>query len=245
MKRLRPLVAALALGASAPAALATVVIDDFGDAAIASYTNAGLFESTGVQTGSMVGGARFDGLLCYFACDYNPPYRATLTVGDGALGVTPPPAGLATTRVLWGDVIAGGNPFPFAPLGLDLGSESAFQLKFTAVSADLLVQFVVVSASGQSVYAPVVNNPGVVLHAGAAQTLTLPFSAFVGAASWADVSGLAMVLGGNNGYGTEAATAAFALQSVLAVPEPGAGAMFVAGLIGAVGLRTWRRRRSP
>jgi len=240
MQRLHILVAALAWAAAVPAALATVVIDDFSDPNTASYTNAGLFESTAVQTGSMAGGARFDGLLCYFACDYNAPYHATLTVGDGALSVTPPLAGLATTRVLWGNVVANGNPYPFAPLGLDLGSESAFQLKFTAVSADLLVQFVVVSAGGQSVYAPVVNNPGLVLHAGAAQTLTLPFSAFVGAASWADVSGLAMVLGGNNGYGTEAATAAFALESVRAVPEPGAGALFAAGLIG---IGAWRRHR--
>lgn len=240
MKPLRPLVAALALAGSAPATLAMVVIDDFGDAGTASYTNAGLFESTGVQVGSMVGGARFDGLLCYFACEYNAPYRATLTVGDGALSVTPPPAGLATTRVLWGNVIAGGGPFPFAPLGLDLSAENAFQLSFGAISADLLVQFVVVSAGGQSVYAPVVNNPGVVLHAGAAQSLTLPFSAFVGVASLSQVTGLAVVLGGNNGYGTEAATASFVLDSVVAIPEPGQGALLFAGLIG---IGAWMRRR--
>jgi hypothetical protein len=242
MPTLRPLLAALALGLVSAAATATVVIDGFADASTASLVNGGLFESTGVQVGAMVGGARFEGLLCYFACDYNPPYSAALTVGDGALSVTPPLPGLATTRVLWGQVSSGGSGFPFAPLGLDLSGENAFRLQFDSVSTDLLVQFVVVSAGGQSVYSPVLSQPGVVLHAGAAQTLTLPFSAFLGAANWADVAGLGLVLGGNNGHGTEAALAHFALDSVVAVPEPATGFLYGAGLLALAAARRARRR---
>lgn len=238
----RKLIAALALAGASTAATATVLIDDF-DSGPATLVNAGLFESAAVQAGTMLGGARFDGLLCYFACDYNPPYAATLNVGSGTLNVTPPPAGLATTRVLWGNVIPNGNGFPFAPLGLSLAGHGAFELQFGAVSADLLVQFVVVSAGGQSVYSPVLNNPGVVLHAAASQTLTLPFSGFVGVADFGQVSGLAVVLGGNNGSGTEAALASFALDSVVAtaVPEPGAWALWLAGLAGLGALRGRRR----
>ena len=234
----KKLIAALALAATSLASTATVLIDDFNTGA-ATFTNAGLFESTSAQAGSMVGGGRFDGLLCYFACDYNAPYQATLAVGSGSLNVTPPPEGLATTRVLWGQVFANGNGFPFAPLGLNLAGHGAFELQFGAVSADLLVQFVVVSAAGQSVYSPVLNNPGVVLHAAPAQTLTLPFSAFVGVADFSQVTGLALVLGGNNGHGTEAAMASFALDQVVAtaVPEPGSWALWMTGLAGVAALR--------
>lgn len=241
MPKLRSLFAALALAAASSAAQALVLIDDF-NSGDSTLVNAGLFETTGVQGGSMLGGARFEGLLCYFACDYHPPYSATLTVGGGMLQVTPPLEGLATTRVLWGNVSLGNSAFPFAPLALDLSGHQAFELQFGAVSADLLVQFVVVSAAGQSVYAPVLNNPGVVLQAGAAQTLTLPFGSFVGVADFGQVSGLAVVLGGNNGYGTEAAMASFALDSVqaVAVPEPAGSALWLAGL---ASLGAWLRRR--
>jgi hypothetical protein len=80
----KKLIAAIALAATSMAATATVLIDDF-DTGPATFTNAGLFESTSAQAGSMLGGARFEGLLCYFACDYHAPYSATLTVGGGVL----------------------------------------------------------------------------------------------------------------------------------------------------------------
>ena len=246
MPTLRPLATALALSACTTVASATVLIDTFSDAATTSYTNSGLFESAAAQSGTMIGGARFDGLLCFFACDYNPPFHATLVVGNGALTVTPPPAGLATTRVLWGDVSPNSTVFPLAGLGLDLSGEGAFELKFTGISAPLLVQFVVVSAGGQSDYRPVLNNPGVVLQAGGAQTLMLPFSGFVGAGQFAAIKGLGVVLGGNNGFGTEAALANFSLDSVTAVatpiPEPATVAMWLAGLLG-LGVMTAARRQ--
>jgi hypothetical protein len=243
MPTLRHLAASLLLASCSTLATATVIVDGFDDASPAGFNNGGLFESSAVQTGAMVGGARFDGLLCYFACDYNAPYHATLAVGGGALSVTPPPAGLATTRVLWGNVSPNSTVFPFASLGLDLSGETAFELHFSSVSANLLVQFAVVSAGNQSVYSPQLNNPGVVLHAGAAQTLTLALSDFVGSADFGNLSGLALVLGGNNGYGTEAAMASFTLDSVLAVPEPGNGLLLGAGLLGLLAEMLRRRAR--
>jgi hypothetical protein len=225
---------------------ATLLIDDFGDTAPTSFTNAGLFESSAVQTGTMVGGARFEGLLCYFACDYNPPYRATLSIGGGALSVTPPLEGLATTRVLWGNVSPNSTAFPFASLGLNLSGESAFRLDFGAISAPLLVQGVVVSAAGQSDYRPVPNNPGIVLPAGGARSVFLPFSGFVGAATFSNIAGLAVVLGGNNGFGTEAALASFSLDAVSAVsavPEANQALLLLLGLISVAGVAAAQRPR--
>jgi hypothetical protein len=229
------LAATLALLLPHAIANATVLIDDFADANSTSFINAGLFESTAVQAGSMVGGARLEGLLCYFACDYNPPYRASLTISGGTMAVAPPLAGLATTRVLWGNTSPNSTVFPFASLGLNLSGESAFRLDFGAISAPLLVQFVVVSAGGQSDYRPVLNNPGLVLQAGAARSVLLPFSSFVGAATFSNIAGLAVVLGGNNGYGTEAALASFSLDAVSAVsavPEPGQAVLLLLGMLG-------------
>lgn len=246
MHTLRSLAAAVVLASLSSLASATVVIDGFSDAATASYTNAGLFESSAVQNGTMVGGARFDGLLCYFACDYNAPFHATLQVGNGVLAVTPPAAGLATTRVLWGNVSPNSNVFPLASLALDLSAENAFELRFNSISADLLVQLVVVGAGGQSDYRPVLNNPGLVLQAGGPQTVLLPFSGFVGSASFANINGLGLVLGGNNGHGTEAALASFSLDSVMAVavPEPATAVLWGAGLLGLAAASA-RRRPQP
>lgn len=243
MPALRPLAAAICLSLCSSWSSAAQLIDDFNDAAPTSFSNAGLYESTAVQTGSMAGGARFEGLLCYFACDYNPPYRAQLGISGGQLSVTPPPAGLATTRVVWGNISPNSTVYPLAPLGLDLSADTAFKLDFGAISDPLLVQFAVVSASGQSDYRPVLNNPGVVLPAGGARSLLLPFSSFVGAATWSNVAGLAVVLGGNNGYGTERALASFSLDQVSTVgvvPEPSPAWLLLAGLM-AVAVRRQRR----
>jgi hypothetical protein len=242
----RGLVAAVLMGCHTWAA-ATVLIDDFGDTSTTTFTNAGLFESAAVQAGTMVGGARFDGLLCFFACDYNPPYRATLTISGGALSVTPPPEGLATTRVLWGNVSPNSTVFPFASLGLNLSGESAFRLDFGAISAPLLVQLVVVSASGQSDYRPVLNNPGMVLPAGGARSVLLPFAAFVGAATFSNIAGVAVVLGGNNGFGTEAALASFSLDAVSAVsavPEVNQALLLLLGLVCLAAMAAAQRPRS-
>ncbi len=244
MPHLRQYAAALSLALSCVAGQATVLIDDFSDASNTTLFNGGLFESTGVQGGSMIGGGRFTGMLCYFDCYVNFPFVSTLTVGGGTLAVTPPPDGLATTRVLWGNTSSNNNVFPFASLSLDLSAETAFELHFGAISGgSLLVQFVVVSEGGLSVFSPVPNKPGVVLLSGAAQTLTLPFSSFVGVADFSSIKGLGLVLGGNNGAGTEAARASFVLDTVLAVPEAGTGPMLALGLLG-LGAALRRRRVS-
>ncbi len=65
------------------------------DAASTSFVNGGLFESTAEQVGTMIGGARIEGLLCLFACDHNVPFHTPLSIGGGALAVVPPPASAA------------------------------------------------------------------------------------------------------------------------------------------------------
>lgn len=244
------LAVAVVLGAGLTGrANAAQVIDDF-DTGASQFTNGGLFEGATAQAGSMAGGARFTGLLCFFGC-YNGP--AGLTVGAGNLSVTTPSDGLTTTRVLWGDVNPFSTTFPFAPMSLNLSGDSGFELSFSSISAPLLVQMVISTRSADllssrtSTYTQAVPlpGPGLVLGAGAT-TVSLPFARFVGTANLADIDGIGLVLGGNNGFGVEHATASFALDrvsTVSAVPDASSSATLLLGL-GLLGMVHRRRRPS-
>ena len=240
LRTIQRLVVAAALAVPAIGSAATL-IDDF-DSGAASFSNGGLIETQTVQAGTMIGGGRFSGQLCYFGC-YSAPY-STFAVGDGTVDVGVVDGGLQTTRILWGNTSLTSTVYPLGSLSLDVSGDTAFELKFSNVSAKLPVQLAVFSGSGYSEYRASGTTRGIVVGSGADQVVTLALSDFQGAATFSNINGIGLVLGGSNGAGVEEATANFSLdyiKTVGAVPEPGTWAMVLVGL-GSMGVAARRRR---
>jgi hypothetical protein len=117
-------------------------------------------------------------------------------------------------------------------LSLDLRSESAFKLDFRYLSAPVTFSVSVVTLHGTNP-ASVADFP-IVVNASSAQSVIIPFSAFVNdrfnpsPVNWGDIDSITFIATGPGGSG-------FALDhfsTVQAVPEPTTWALLMAGLVG-------------
>lgn len=115
-------------------------------------------------------------------------------------------------------------------LSIDLLSEAAFRLDFRYVSAPLSLTVTVITAHGAGTFSSVADY-ATALNASQAQSVLIPFSAFVNDAgnaspvSWADIDAISISVSGPGGAG-------FALDSfsTTPVPEPASLGLLLAGL---------------
>lgn len=127
-------------------------------------------------------------------------------------------------------------------LSIDLRTESAFQLDFRYVSAPMSLTATVITAHGPGTFSSVADF-AMTLDASLAQTVVIPFSAFVDDAgnpspvSWADIDAISFIFSGPGGSGFALDT----FSTAQAVPEPASVVLLTAGLALVAGVA--RRRR--
>lgn len=148
---------------------------------------------------------------------------ARMTVGGGFMAMSQAPLTDGQYSLFWG------NPGNF--LNLNLSSETGF--KFDLVFNDLapLKLNVRVGTNGGASSNAIVNLPTVT---GGPQTVIVPFSAFVGAASFADVDAIRF-------FFDPEVSGDFVIGAVSTVPEPGTVAALGAGVL----LMLKGRRKKP
>ena len=127
-------------------------------------------------------------------------------------------------------------------LSLDLQSESAFKLDFRYVSAPMSLTATVITAHGAGRFSSVADF-AVVVDASQAQTVLIPFSAFVDDAGnpspvhWGDIDAISFIVSGPGGSGFALDT----FSTVQAVPEPASVGLLLVGL-GLIGGAVRRQR---
>lgn len=127
-------------------------------------------------------------------------------------------------------------------LSLDLTSEGGFKLDFRYVSAPISLTATVITAHGGGTPSSVADF-AMSVDASSAQTVLIPFSAFVNDAgnaspvSWGDIDAITFIVSGPGGAGFALDT----FSTTSAVPEPAGGALLLVGLGVLAGAA--RRRR--
>jgi hypothetical protein len=234
---------------AAPSWAQSVLIDDFTTGPATVGNSSDTFQAAaGDQTGSMLGGNRFEQIECFSGCDT----QSTMTIGSGALNVSVPSGpsgGLNTAQIIWGQSLGD----PSNPLNVDLSAEGGLQLTFSNVTSPLDVNAYISSSDGFSTYstssaARLSGSTGVVIPAGTSETLYLPFADFFGVASLTNLNSIEFIFGGSNfNNGDGVASASYSLTSVEAVqpvPLPAAAWLLLSGLVGvgALGFASKRNR---
>ena len=116
-------------------------------------------------------------------------------------------------------------------LSIDLLSESALRLDFRYVSAPMSLTLSVITAHGPGTISSLADF-ATAIGASQAQTLIIPFSAFVNDAgnpspvNWADIDAISLLVSGPGGSGFALDT----FSTTTAVPEPASLGLFLAGL---------------
>lgn len=231
---LRGLAAALGLGAAA--AQAASFVDTFSDGTGLIQTDSAPYAEVYLPSAEAPGGGRYlansigaavaqSGKFTFAAIQAG----AYFTLSDAAVPLY--------TNLTYGVANLLGQD-----LSLDLRSEAAFKLDFRYVSAPLSLTATVITAHGAGNFSSVANM-ALAVGASTAQTVVIPFSAFVNDAGnpspvdWADIDAITFIVAGPGGAG-------FALDTfgtTPAVPEPASMGLLLAGLVGIAG--AVRRRR--
>jgi hypothetical protein len=116
-------------------------------------------------------------------------------------------------------------------LSFDLLSEAGFKLDFRYISAPLSLTLTVITAHGGGLLSSVADFASV-LDASSAQSLIIPFSAFVNDAgnaspvNWGDIDAISLLVSGPGGAGFALDT----FSTTQAVPEPASWGLLLAGL---------------
>lgn len=232
-------IAACIVGAAAAFALgsaqAAAILDTFSDGTGLIQTDAAPYAETYLPSAQAPGGGRYiansieagvaqAGKFSFAAIQAG----AYFTLADAAVPLV--------TNLTYGVANLLGQD-----LSIDLRSEAAFRLDFRYVSAPVSLTVSVITAHGPGTFSSVADF-ATGLGASQAQTLLIPFSAFVNDAgnpspvNWGDIDAISVFISGPGGAG-------FALDtfSTTAVPEPASLGLVVAGL-GLVASAVRRRR---
>lgn len=215
---------AFAAALACTGAQAASILDTFSDGTGLIQTDAAPFVETRLPSAEAPGGGR------YFANSIEAavaqPGKFTFAaIQAGAYFALADAAVPLVTNLTYGVANLLGQD-----LSLDLRSEAAFKLDFRYVSAPMSLTVSVITAHGAGNFASVADF-ATALGASQAQTVLIPFSAFVddaGNASpvdWGDIDAISVFVSGPGGSG-------FALDtfSTTAVPEPASLGLLMVGL---------------
>ncbi len=232
--RLHHLTAAVATALAAHGAQAVSIVDTFSDGTGLIQTDAAPFVEAWLPSAQAPGGGRY--LANSIEAGVARPGKFTFAaIQAGAYFTLADAAVPLVTNLTYGVANLLGQD-----LSLDLRSEGAFQLDFRYVSAPMSLTVSVITAHGPGMFSSVADF-ATVLGASQAQTVTIPFSAFVNDAGnpspldWGDIDAISVFVSGPGGSG-------FALDtfSTTPVPEPGSLGMLASGMALMAG--TVRRR---
>lgn len=215
---------------------ATAILDTFSDGTGLIQTDAAPFAETWLPSAQAPGGGRYiansievgvaqPGKFSFAAIQAG----AYFTLADAAVPLV--------TNLTYGVANQLGQD-----LSINLLDQAAFRLDFRYVSAPMSLTVSVITAHGPGTFSSVADY-GAALNASLAQSVIIPFSAFVDDAgnsspvSWADIDAIGILVSGPGGSG-------FALDtfSTTPVPEPASLALLLAGL-GCVGAAVRRAQR--
>lgn len=221
--KLSRLVAALTLCAAG--AQAASIVDTFSDGAGLIQTDNAPYAEAYLPSAEAPGGGR------YLANGIAPPVAQSGKFTFAAIQ-----AGAYFTLVdaalpLYTNLTYGVANLLGQDLSLDLQSESAFRLDFRYVSAPISLTATVITAHGGGAFSSVADV-ALAVGASSAQTVVIPFSAFVNDAGnpspvhWGDIDAISFIVSGPGGSGFALDT----FSTIQAVPEPASVGLLLVGL---------------
>ncbi|MDR7335261.1 PEP-CTERM sorting domain-containing protein [Roseateles asaccharophilus] len=214
---------------------AASILDTFSDGTGLIQTDAAPFVETHLPSAQAPGGGRY--IANSIEASVAQPAKFTFAaIQAGAYFTLADAAVPLVTNLTYGVANLLGTD-----LSIDLRSESAFKLDFRYVSAPMSLTLSVITAHGPGTFASVADF-ATGLSASQAQSVVIPFSAFVNDAGnpspvdWADIDAISIYVSGPGGSGFALDT----FSTLPAVPEPSSLALLAAGL-GLVAFTARRR----